>query len=334
MFYKLEKLLAWFDSVVPVGTPKRKVFQIVSLILTVEGISVLTLFSYVGIGVGLLSLVIGLLLMFLMYRGSRAALRESGPPGIRFIESIVRLVGGDYVVMIFGALVIMLVLSYNVAVSARPEIGDVDMISLMFGAAVLLYPVLADRFRVEIGFALLFLGFVVAFLVVPQVVMALSGSDGSSSVGNWYVHYMLAAPFAGILDVIGIESSSSGNLVTIQFQSGEIQTLTISAYCAGLYSFSIFLSAFFSFVLVFEDLRWKVLAAALALGLVVAYLGNLFRMVVIGIVGYYKGIDALHWAHENAGWVIFLAWSSVFWWVILSRLKTPDESERLGTEAN
>jgi archaeosortase C (PEF-CTERM variant) len=334
MFSRVEKLMAWFDSVVPVGTPKRKVLQIVSLILTVEGISVLTLFSYVGMGVGLLSLVIGLLLMFLMYRGSRAALRESGPPGIRFIESIVRLVGGDYVVMIFGALVIMLVLSYNVAVSARPEIGDVDMISLMFGAAVLLYPVLADRFRVEIGFALLFLGFVVAFLVVPQVVMALSGSDGTSSVGNWYVHYMLAAPFAGILDVIGIESSSSGNLVTIQFQSGEIQTLTISAYCAGLYSFSIFLSAFFSFVLVFESMGRKALVAVLLLGLVVAYPGNLFRMVVIGIVGYYRGIEALHWAHENAGWVIFLVWSSAFWYLLLTRFGNREKDVDARAEGN
>ena len=329
------EFVAWFDSVVPVGTPKRKVLQIVSLILAVEGVSVLALFSYVGIGVGLLSLVIGVLLMLLMYRGSRATLREGGPVGLRFIESIVRLVGGDYVVMGFGAIVIMLVLVYDVTVSARPGLGDVDMISLMFGAAVMLYPVLADRFRVEIGFALLFLGFVVAFLVVPQVVMALTESDGSTSVGNWYVHYMLAAPFSGILDLIGIESSSSGNLVTIEFQNGDVQTLSISAYCAGLYSFSIFLSAFFSFVLVFEDLRRRALAAVLALGLVVAYLGNLFRMVVIGIVGYYRGIDALHWAHENAGWMIFLAWSTAFWYVLLARAGGgAGDAKRPGAEGN
>jgi len=55
----------------------------------------------------------------------------------------------------------------------------------------------------------------------------------------------------------------------------------------------------------------------LAIGLVVAYLGNLFRMVVIGVVGYYRGVQALLWAHENVGWVIFLSWSAIFWYVLL-----------------
>ena len=56
----------------------------------------------------------------------------------------------------------------------------------------------------------------------------------------------------------------------------------------------------------------------MSLGVLVAYVGNLMRMMVIGIIGYYRGINALHWAHENAGWIIFLAWSSVFWWLTLS----------------
>jgi len=128
---------------------------------------------------------------------------------------------------------------------------------------------------------------------------------------------MLAAPFAGTLDLLGVPSSSSGDMVTIQFQDGSIQVLGISAYCAGLYSFSIFLAAFFSFVLVFERLPARLLSIVLAVGLVIAYLGNLFRMVVIGIVGYYNGIDALLWAHENVGWIIFLSWSAVFWYVLL-----------------
>jgi exosortase/archaeosortase family protein len=128
---------------------------------------------------------------------------------------------------------------------------------------------------------------------------------------------MLAAPFAGALDLIGIDASSQGNLVTMQFHDGNTQTLAISAYCAGLYSFSIFLAAFVSFVLVFERLPVRVLAIVLSIGLVIAYLGNLFRMVIIGIVGYYRGLEALLWAHENAGWIIFLSWSAVFWYLLL-----------------
>jgi exosortase/archaeosortase family protein len=58
-------------------------------------------------------------------------------------------------------------------------------------------------------------------------------------------------------------------------------------------------------------------ALVLVLGLIAAYLGNLFRMVVIGVVGYFNGIDALLWAHKNVGWIIFLSWSAVFWYLVM-----------------
>jgi exosortase/archaeosortase family protein len=186
----------------------------------------------------------------------------------------------------------------------------------MFGGLVLLSPILLRRFRVETAFSLLFIGLVVVLLVVPQAVTSIH-EDTGSSVGSWYVHYMLAAPFAGILNLIGIDASSSSNIVSLQFHDGTTQVLSISAYCAGLYSFSIFLAAFASFVLVFERLSTKNLAIVLALGLLIAYLGNLFRMVVIGIVGYYDGLEALLWTHRNVGWMIFLGWSAVFWYFVI-----------------
>jgi exosortase/archaeosortase family protein len=123
-------------------------------------------------------------------------------------------------------------------------------------------------------------------------------------------------------------------MVTLTFHDGTVQHLGISAYCAGLYSFSIFMAAFFSFVLVFERLRTRVLVIVLALGLLVAYLGNLFRMVIIGIVGYYRGIDALLWAHQNVGWIIFLSWSAVFWYLLLRYTSKPESRVPSGTEAN
>ena len=145
---------------------------------------------------------------------------------------------------------------------------------------------------------------------------------------------MLVAPFAFILNLFGISANAVGNLVTIMFRDGSVHTLAISAYCAGLYSFSIFLAAFVAFVLVFESLPRRVLGLVLIAGLVVAYLGNLLRMVVIGIVGYFHGIEALHWTHENAGWIIFLAWSSVFWWLLLGYATRLAERGEPATEVN
>ncbi len=331
MASRLSEIRTWFEGVLPKGTTARKMVDLLSIILVIEGLFSVILFSYVGIFVGIASLLSGIILIAISRDDSETETTDEDPPGIRLIDYITRLIGGDRVLMVFGFVIILAVVIFNTVISARPDYGDVDTISIMFGFLLLVYPLLVDKYRVEASFALIFIAFVVLFLVVPQVVMSLSTSGSESSLGNWYVHYMLAEPFAVVLDIIGIPASSSGNMVTIQFQDGTMHTLAISAYCAGLYSFSIFLGAFIAFVLVFEKMPSRILALVLALGLVIAYLGNILRMVVIGIVGYYEGIEALHWAHENVGWIIFLAWSAAFWWLILgfaSRHRDQAEPEK------
>jgi exosortase/archaeosortase family protein len=326
-----ENITLRVDKWFPEGSPRRKLLVIVSIILLFEGISVLILFSYLGVVAGLFSLALGALLLLLLHPVSGEE-RKPAPPeevldreqkvpdrdpfGLVLIDAVMKRVDNDYIIMGAGAAIIAFVVIWNAIVSDLPEYGDLDTLTFMFGGLVLLSPILFRKFRVETAFSLLFIGLVVILLVVPQAVTSIH-EDTGSSVGNWYVHYMLAAPFAGILNLLGIDASSSSNSVALQFHDGTTQVLGISAYCAGLYSFSIFLAAFASFVLVFERLSAKILSIVLALGLLIAYLGNLFRMVVIGIVGYYNGLDALLWTHRNVGWMIFLGWSAVFWYLVI-----------------
>lgn len=329
MFYRTVMGQTWvalvtaFDRFFPEGSPRRKALHITAIILLVEGLSVFALFSHVGLPVGLASVLAGTFILLLLRPKDPRRAERSATFGVRLVDAIERFVGGGIPMMAMGSAIIVIVLVYNFRVSPRPELGDADILTVLFGAIVFAHPIVSPQFRVESSFALIFIGLVMLALVVPQVVLTGTGTGGESAFGNWYVHYMLAAPFAGSLDIIGIPASSVADIVTIQLNDGSIHTLRISAYCAGLYSFSIFLSAFTAFVLVFERLSARLLVLVLSLGLLVAYLGNLLRMVVIGIVGYYRGIDALHWTHENAGWMIFLAWSAIFWWLILSYVSEP-----------
>ena len=334
-------ILAYVDKLFPEGSSGRKLLQIVSIILIFEGLSVLILFSYQGAGVGLFSLAMGILVLVLLHPGAKEKappmpdektpiepkISKEDPPGIKFIDAILKAIGNDYIVMAAGAAIIVIVVLWNMFLSSRADLGDLDTLTILFGGLVLFFPLLVHKFKVESIFSLMFIGLVVLFLVVPQAVTSLHKGAGSS-VGNWYVQYMLAAPFAGILNLVGIHASSSGNIVALHFHDGTVQVLSISAYCAGLYSFSIFLAAFFSFVLVFERLPTRILVFVLALGLLVAYLGNLFRMVIIGVVGYYRGLDALLWTHENVGWVIFLSWSALFWYFLIDYVSKHSSSSQ------
>ena len=307
------------DRRLPAGTPARKLLQLVGIILIFEGLSVLILFSYFGASLGAVSIVLGVFLVLIL--STRAELKDVSEtkqaPGIRLVEIMVHAIGGKYVMMLLGVLIIVLDFAYNQRISPRSELGDIDTLAILFGGTLIAYPFLVDKFRPEASFTLLFTAFVMVFLVVPQVLSSFSSDSGTSTIGDWYVHYMLAAPFAGMLGIVGIPSSSSGSYVTIQFHDGTMHTLGISSYCAGLLSFTIFVAAFFAFVLVFERLPTKVLAGVLALGILIAYAGNILRMVIIGVVGYYNGMEALLWAHKNVGWIIFLSWSAVFWYFLL-----------------
>lgn len=312
----------------PRGGARNKLLTLVSFILVFEGLSVLLLFSYDALSLGFFSMALGgfiLLVLGSLPTGKpvpakaakwvrAGALRPT--PGIKLVDMIIRGIGGYVPLMMIGAAIIVFVVIYNLRFSANPEFGDLDTLSLMLGGMLMAYPLLASKFKTEAVFCLMFLSLVVLFLVIPQFVVSVS-NDASSSLGNSYVHYMLAAPFAGILDLIGIPASSSGNMVTITFHDGTSNPLLISAYCAGMYSFSIFVSAFIAFVLVFETFPRKTTAIVLGVGLLAAYLGNLFRMVIIGIVGYYRGMESLRWAHANVGWIIFLSWSCVFWFLVM-----------------
>ncbi len=309
----------------PEGSTRRKILQIFSIILLFEGISVLILFSYDTAALGVFSIAAGLLILTLFYpvrspSPSLETLEEQiprePPPGIRLLDRVMDWIGEPRLLVIFGALVVAGVMVYNYRFSSMARLGDFDTLTLLFGAMLMIYPFARVRYKVEAGFCLYFLGFVVVFLVLPQTITAISSGAGSSA-GGFYVHYMLAEPFVKILNLLGVAASSSGANVTVTFQDGSINVLSISAYCAGLYSFSIFVSAFISFVLVFERMPTKTTVIVLATGLVAAYAGNVFRMVVIGMVGYYRGLESLLWAHENVGWIIFLGWSSVFWFLVM-----------------
>lgn len=307
----------------PEGSIRRKMLQIISIILLFEGISVLILFSYDTAAVGVFSIALGMLILVLFYptrrpshKPTERAAPKEPPIGIKILDKIMGWIGDPSFLVLFGAILIAGVFAYNFGQSSNPKFGDFDTLTFLFGGMLIVYPFARKKYKIEASFCLFFLGLVVLILVVPQTFMSISSRAGSSA-GGFYVHYMLAEPFAAILNILGISASSVGNNVTLVFRDGSLNTLSISAYCAGLYSFSIFVSAFISFVLVFERLPAKTTAIVLALGLLAAYIGNIFRMVIIGLVGYYRGLPALLWAHENVGWMIFLGWSAVFWYLVM-----------------
>ena len=90
----------------------------------------------------------------------------------------------------------------------------------------------------------------------------------------------------------------------------------VGAFCSGVTSMSVFIAAFFA---ISGDLKMekKRKIALFAAGILGTFFANIIRVVILFMVGYYYGADALLTVHTHLGWIIFFIWISVFWMVAL-----------------
>ncbi len=223
-----------------------------------------------------------------------------------------------------GIVLILADVAYNngVVLRADPDTlyGTTDVVALLLGALLVAYPAVPRSWAKERDFALMFSLALMVWLVLPLLVIRATSNDQQLDV-DIYSSTLLAPPLAGMLNALGIYAQPRGIYLDFELAQGGIVSLGISTSCSGIYSFTIFASAFTSYVLVeFGHLRAR-LAGVLLLGIGAAYAANLLRMLIIVLTGYYTdtaadGLQHLLWVHANAGWVIFLGWVSLFWFLL------------------
>ncbi|HEQ78654.1 MAG TPA: hypothetical protein ENN76_00140, partial [Euryarchaeota archaeon] len=52
-------------------------------------------------------------------------------------------------------------------------------------------------------------------------------------------------------------------------------------------------------------------------GIILSWFANILRMSTIVYIGYQRGNEALYWAHENLGLIIFVLWMMPFWFFMM-----------------
>jgi len=243
-----------------------------------------------------------------------------------------------------GVGIILLDLAYNLVLSATPDLLTEDIIVLLAAGYLLGYGFLPARFARERDFILMFFIAINAILVVPLLVARLFYQDFERSV-DLYSWTALAPPLSWILSAIGVQNSvhsvagSTAPGLTFVPQNLGIQvTVVITTSCSGIYSFGIFASAFVAFVLTEFNRPTRKVWSLLGIGFLAAYMANVLRMVVIILIGYYSdstGTDLQNMmlAHSYAGWIIFLAWVTLFWGILLKVIPFENTERTRSTKA-
>lgn len=131
------------------------------------------------------------------------------------------------------------------------------------------------------------------------------------------------------MNLIGIPFSGAGNEIILACPDypGPV-TLLVTEACSGIHSSFLFL-AFFGMMLV--DLRsrltWKMGALYFAIGAIGTYSANIVRIVVLALITYYIGFDAMKSFHDYFGFVFFIGWIFVFWFIVYRKVQAGELRE-------
>lgn len=241
-----------------------------------------------------------------------------------------------YTFPIVGALIIDAVFIYNFMTGQGLNFESWDTITIMLGASLIAYNFIPEQFSVTRDFMVFFLGILFIILIFPQLIYSIF--VGPEASGR-YTQVLLADPVVAMLNISGIEASSSVDgtthtaTITYELVNGGTDMVGITEACSGIYTTSIFISAFITYILVeYQRIDLKV-AGILIIGVITSYIANILRMTIITVVGHYYGTEALLSAHQNAGWLIFLAWIIPFWYLVFKFLIVEDTEQTAAATA-
>lgn len=315
-----------------------------ALIVFIEGISIALLISAVPRLFGFLLMVVG---GFFLYR-----LLENKPEELSEHESLAtgllrKISVNGKLVRYFPAFGLALIVVDIIAnfVYFNGRLGSNDLVVICMGLVYVSYKYIPERYDQEREFIFIFINILTILLVIPITIYNLltgnSTTEGGESLAeSKAVSFFLAQPLDSFLSILGYEVQAIGG--TLYYQDSTTDgsaSVSIAQGCSGIYSAVIFISAFLAWVVTEYQVFDRLVALLLILGILTAYLANLLRMSIIVLVGHYRGPADLEWAHANVGWMIFLVWIGLFWWLIFNFLiiqtnsvLSPSEPDQRGGE--
>lgn len=235
-----------------------------------------------------------------------------------------------------GFLIILAWSIWKLFVIGTADLQMEDFIVTLFGLSLVLYYSGPSRFTMQKDFIVLYLMFMtIVFAVIWKLYTVITG-ESYVRVTAYAEYYFITTPVVSIVRLFGVDASAhldlSGfglsNLITYEYH-GRSLLLGIGTGCSGLYSAGLFFSAFLAFVLVrYRGIDRRILVA-LGLGLLVTWASNIIRMTITILVGSMYGHPALAFVHSYIGIIIFVAFVTIFWTLIVLWLDKVERVERL-----
>jgi exosortase len=165
-------------------------------------------------------------------------------------------------------------------------------------------------------------------LVFPVSIpfIAITGYD----LYHIYLNYIdeLTAPLipftvwltTAILNIIGIQNITEGNVITFLSQNGIPIRLQIVGECTGIVSLGTFTIILLIVLTTFPQPITRKSLILIAIGYIGTYITNISRIVLIAMSGYFFGPEGvIEQVHVHIGWILFSSWMIIFWYYYFTR---------------
>ena len=208
--------------------------------------------------------------------------------------------------MVIGFSVVVAIFAVKIALSTRE--GILDMVVIFAGLAVAFFGLRSFK-----------------LFWVPAVygVVLLLGYQVENDIPNYVaLQDWMASLMASSMNLLGIATSTSGHLVTLNANSSSPLVLDVESDCTGIQGVLAF-GVLSSMALV--DIKKPKLSRAILLfiiGFAGVFLINIFRLFLVFVTFEYLGVSIGETVHVYGGYTLFVIWILIFW-TLAFRYMTP-----------
>ena len=228
------------------------------------------------------------------------------------------------IIPLIGFAILVAWTAIKISIHGQTDLRMEDIIITLLGLSLLLYQTGLSKYQQEKDFIVLYLLLLILFFLVVIPLITLLATESYHDFMTYSELTFVTNPVIFMARLFGanvnLELDPYNPEITNYidfFYQGRLIRLGVGLTCSGIYTFGLFFSAFMAFVLVVYKRFDRYILVALILGAFVTWAANIFRMLIIVLVGAAYGFSALFFVHMYVGIVIFVLFASVFWLLIV-----------------
>lgn len=199
--------------------------------------------------------------------------------------------------LLLGTFIILADIAYNLRTGST--LGTLDTMTFFFGTSLIAYGTNRPQLK-HIG---KFGAYISGIFLPLYLVFYILFEKYSIEFIHLFDHYFILLPTVAIVNLFGMPLEVIAT-ETVRLSGVEEMTIVIGGPCSGLYSIFLLIGIVVGYSRI-EKMDTNKTLYLTFFAILVAYLSNLVRVIMLYTTAYFYGVDTMMMVHTHIGWIIF-----------------------------